>query len=345
MSSRNSKAFKFPGLETSHASLVVAGDEDDVTVDDGLSFALFIFFFFVVVIFRRVGTTTGQRLTAAARKDMRSRKRKEMKKTLRRSFSPNELAVELEFENSYLLHSADHLDDDDDFDDDFDDEKETSSPRMSPREKNNASPSRLRKRLRGILDDNFASENFRRGGLEKIASVLEDNARLRSEKSALERDLKLYKKKDKENEREIRALRAISEDDERYSRMEKRLRLFEKHFGRVVEKLSARDEEERRNALMRTMLQRWKASAKARRMGKRENTMTSTGSNRVVVSRGREEEKIEQLEDENADLRGALYTVKKKLRRTRLIFLQYDRLLAGGTIESDSDSDYSDSEY
>jgi len=256
------------------------------------------------------------------------------------------------------------LDDDDDDFDDFDDEKETSSPRMSPREKNNASPSRLRKRLRGILDDNFASENFRRGGLEKIASVLEDNARLRSEKSALERDLRLYKKKDKENEREIRALRAISEDDERYSRMEKRLRLFEKHFGRVVEKLSARDEEERRNALMRTMLQRWKASAKARRMGKRENTMTSTGSNGVVVSRGRDweemledenadlrgalytkEEKIEQLEDENADLRGALYTVKKKLRRTRLIFLQYDRLLAGGTIESDSDSDYSDSEY
>ena len=115
--------------------------------------------------------------------------------------------------------------------------------------------------------------------------------------------------------------------------------------------------------------------------------MTSTGSNRVVVSRGRDlekieqledenadhlekieqledenwdhlekieqledentdlEEKIEQLEEENADLRGALYTVKKKLRRTRLIFLQYDRLLAGGTIESDSDSDYSDSEY
>jgi chromosome segregation ATPase len=203
--------------------------------------------------------------------------------------------------------------------------------------------------------------------------VLEDNARLRSEKSALERDLRLYKKKDKENEREIRALRAISEDDERYSRMEKRLRLFEKHFGRVVEKLSARDEEERRNALMRTMLQRWKASAKARRMGKRENTTTSTGSNGVVVSRGRDlemieqleeentdleekieqleeentdlEEKIEQLEEENADLRGALYTVKKKLRRTRLIFLQYDRLLAGGTIESDSDSDYSDSEY
>jgi chromosome segregation ATPase len=265
------------------------------------------------------------------------------------------------------------LDDDDDDFDDFDDEKETSSPRMSPREKNNASPSRLRKRLRGILDDNFASENFRRGGLEKIASVLEDNARLRSEKSALERDLRLYKKKDKENEREIRALRAISEDDERYSRMEKRLRLFEKHFGRVVEKLSARDEEERRNALMRTMLQRWKASAKARRMGKRENTTTSTGSNGVVVSRGRDLEKIEQLEDENADhlekieqledenadhlekieqledenadLRGALYTVKKKLRRTRLIFLQYDRLLAGGTIESDSDSDYSDSEY
>ena len=252
----------------------------------------------------------------------------------------------MEFENSYLLYSADHLDDDDDDDDDdFDDENETSSPRMSPREKNNASPSRLRKRLRGILDDNFASENFRRGGLEKIASVLEDNARLRSEKSALERDLKLYKKKDEENEREIRALRAISEDDERYSRMEKRLRLFEKHFGRVVEKLSARDEEERRNALMRTMLQRWKASAKARRMRKRENTMTSAGSNRVVVSRGRDLKKIEQLEEENADLRGALYTVKKKLQRTRLIVLQYDSLLAGETIESDSDSDYSDSDY
>ena len=219
---------------------------------------------------------------------------------------------------------------------------------MFPREKN-ASPSRLRKRLRGILDDNFASENFRRGGLEKIASVLEDNARLRSEKSALERDLKLYKKKEKENEREIRALRAISEDDERYSRMEKRLRLFEKHFGRVVEKLSARDEEERRNARMRGMLQRWKASAKARRMGKRDNTMSNTmpsaGSNHVVVSRGRDFEKIEQLEEENADLRGALYTVKKKLQRTRLIVLQYDSLLAGETIESDSDSDYSDSDY
>jgi hypothetical protein len=239
------------------------------------------------------------------------------------------------------------IDDDDDEEEEEEEEEgeeETSSPRMSPREKN-ASPSRLRKRLRGILDDNFASENFRRGGLEKIATVLEDNARLRSEKSALERDLKLYKKKDKENEREIRALRAISEDDERYSRMEKRLRLFEKHFGRVVEKLSARDEEERRNALMRTMLQRWKASAKARRMRKRENTMTSAGSNRVVVSRGRDLKKIEQLEEENADLRGALYTVKKKLQRTRLIVLQYDSLLAGETIESDSDSDYSDSDY
>jgi hypothetical protein len=72
MSSRNSKAFKFPGLETSHASLV-AGDEDDVTVDV-LLFAPFIFFF--VVIFR-VGTT-GKRPTAA-QKDMCSQKRKEMK--------------------------------------------------------------------------------------------------------------------------------------------------------------------------------------------------------------------------------------------------------------------------
>ena len=251
----------------------------------------------------------------------------------------------MEFENSYLLYSADHLDDDDDDDDDdFDDEKETSSPRMSPREKNNASPSRLRKRLRGILDDNFASENFRRGGLEKIASVLEDNARLRSEKSALERDLKLYKKKDEENEREIRALRAISEDDERYSRMEKRLRLFEKHFGRVVEKLSARDEEERRNALMRTMLQRWKASAKARRMEKRDNTMSNTmpsaGSSHVVVSRGRDLEKIEQLEEENGDLREALVTVKKNLQRLHLVVLQYGSLLDAETTKSDSDSDY-----
>ena len=249
-----------------------------------------------------------------------------------RSFSP-------QLSNWNLKIPDNHLDDDvlDD------DEKETSSPHMSPREKN-ASPSRLRKRLRGILDDNFASENFRRGGLEKVASVLEDNARLRSEKSALERDLKLYKKKEKENEREIRALRAISEDDERYSRMEKRLRLFEKHFGRVVEKLSARDEEERRNALMRTMLQRWKASAKARRMGKRENTMTSTGSNRVVVSRGRDLE-IEQLEEENADLREALVTVKKNLQRLQLVVLQYGTLLDAQTMESDSDSDYSDSEY
>jgi len=251
----------------------------------------------------------------------------------------------LEFENSYLLYSADHLDDDDDDDDDdFDDENETSSPRMSPREKNNASPSRLRKRLRGILDDNFASENFRRGGLEKIASVLEDNARLRSEKSALERDLKLYKKKDEENEREIRALRAISEDDERYSRMEKRLRLFEKHFGRVVEKLSARDEEERRNARMRGMLQRWKASAKARRMEKRDNTMSNTmpsaGSNHVVVSRGRDLEKIEQLEEENGDLREALVTVKKNLQRLHLVVLQYGSLLDAETTKSDSDSDY-----
>ena len=252
----------------------------------------------------------------------------------------------MEFENSYLLYSADHLDDDDDDDDDddFDDENETSSPRMSPREKNNASPSRLRKRLRGILDDNFASENFRRGGLEKIASVLEDNARLRSEKSALERDLKLYKKKDEENEREIRALRAISEDDERYSRMEKRLRLFEKHFGRVVEKLSARDEEERRNARMRGMLQRWKASAKARRMGKRDNTMSNTmpsaGSSHVVVSRGRDLEKIEQLEEENGDLREALVTVKKNLQRLHLVVLQYGSLLDAETTKSDSDSDY-----
>ena len=210
---------------------------------------------------------------------------------------------------------------------------------MSPRE-TNASPSRLRKRLRGILDDNFASENFRRGGLEKVASVLEDNARLRSEKSALERDLKLYKKKDKENEREIRALRAISEDDERYSRMEKRLRLFEKHFGRVVEKLSAREEEERRNARMRGMLQRWKASAKARRMGKRDNTMTSAGSNHVVVSRGRDLEKIEQLEEENGDLREALVTVKKNLQRLHLVVLQYGSLLDAETTKSDSDSDY-----
>jgi hypothetical protein len=80
-------------------------------------------------------------------------------------------------------------------------------------------------------------------------------------------------------------------------------------------------------------------------MRKRENTMTSAGSNRVVVSRGRDLKKIEQLEEENADLRGALYTVKKKLQRTRLIVLQYDSLLAGETIESDSDSDYSDSDY
>jgi hypothetical protein len=253
-----------------------------------------------------------------------------------RSFSPNQEQLS-NWNLKILPDNFNHLDDDvlDD------DEKETSSPHMSPREKN-ASPSRLRKRLRGILDDNFASENFRRGGLEKVASVLEDNARLRSEKSALERDLKLYKKKDKENEREIRALRAISEDDERYSRMEKRLRLFEKHFGRVVEKLSARDEEERRNARMRGMLQRWKASAKARRMGKRENTMSNTmpsaGSNHVVVSRGRE--KIEQLEEENADLREALVTAKKTLQRLHLIYLQYSSLRAAETIESDSDSDY-----
>ena len=252
-----------------------------------------------------------------------------------RSFSP-----QLSNRNLKFLTPDNHLDDDDVLDDD---EKETSSPHMSPREKN-VSPSRLRKRLRGILDDNFASENFRRGGLEKVASVLEDNARLRSEKSALERDLKLYKKKDKENEREIRALRAISEDDERYSRMEKRLRLFEKHFGRVVEKLSARDEEERRNARMRGMLQRWKASAKARRMGKRDNTMSNTmpsaGSSHVVVSRGRDLEKIEQLEEENGDLREALVTVKKNLQRLHLVVLQYGSLLDAETTKSDSDSDY-----
>jgi len=252
-----------------------------------------------------------------------------------RSFSP-----QLSNRNLKFLTPDNHLDDDDVLDDD---EKETSSPHMSPREKN-VSPSRLRKRLRGILDDNFASENFRRGGLEKVASVLEDNARLRSEKSALERDLKLYKKKEKENEREIRALRAISEDDERYSRMEKRLRLFEKHFGRVVEKLSARDEEERRNARMRGMLQRWKASAKARRMGKRDNTMSNTmpsaGSSHVVVSRGRDLEKIEQLEEENGDLREALVTVKKNLQRLHLVVLQYGSLLDAETTKSDSDSDY-----
>jgi len=65
MSSRNSKAFKFPGLETSHASLVVVGDEDDVTVDV-LLFALFVIF--------RFGTT-GQRPTAA-REDMCSQREK-----------------------------------------------------------------------------------------------------------------------------------------------------------------------------------------------------------------------------------------------------------------------------
>jgi hypothetical protein len=120
--------------------------------------------------------------------------------------------------------------------------------------------------------------------------------------------------------------------------------LFEKHFGRVVEKLSARDEEERRNARMRGMLQRWKASAKARRMGKRDNTMSNTmpsaGSNHVVVSRGRDFEKIEQLEEENADLREALVTVNKNLQRIHLVALQYGSLLAAKTIESDSDSDY-----
>ena len=254
-----------------------------------------------------------------------------------RSFSPNQEQLS-NWDLKILPDNFNHLDDVLD-----DDEKETSSPHMSPREKS-ASPSRLRKRLRGILDDNFASENFRRGGLEKVASVLEDNARLRSEKSALERDLKLYKKKDKENEREIRALRAISEDDERYLRMEKRLRLFEKHFGRVVEKLSARDEEERRNARMRGMLQRWKASAKARRMEKRDNTMSNTmpsaGSNHVVVSRGRDLEKIEQLEEENGDLREALVTVKKNLQRLHLVVLQYGSLLDAETTKSDSDSDY-----
>jgi len=254
-----------------------------------------------------------------------------------RSFSPNQEQLS-NWDLKILPDNFNHLDDVLD-----DDEKETSSPHMSPREKS-ASPSRLRKRLRGILDDNFASENFRRGGLEKVASVLEDNARLRSEKSALERDLKLYKKKEKENEREIRALRAISEDDERYSRMEKRLRLFEKHFGRVVEKLSARDEEERRNARMRGMLQRWKASAKARRMGKRDNTMSNTmpsaGSSHVVVSRGRDLEKIEQLEEENGDLREALVTVKKNLQRLHLVVLQYGSLLDAETTKSDSDSDY-----
>jgi len=265
-------------------------------------------------------------------------KRKEMKNKIR-SFSPNQEQLS-NWNLKILPDNFNHLDDDvlDD------DEKETSSPHMSPREKN-ASPSRLRKRLRGILDDNFASENFRQGGLEKIASVLEDNARLRSEKSALERDLKLYKKKEKENEREIRALRAISEDDERYSRMEKRLRLFEKHFGRVVEKLSARDEEERRNARMRGMLQRWKASAKARRMGKRENTMTSAGSNHVVVSRGKDLEKIEQLEEENEHLRKVLDIVRKNSKRAFFVAHQFDSLLAAQTMESDSDSDYSDSEY
>ena len=64
MSSRNSKAFKFPGLETSHASLVVVGDEDDVTVD--------VLVFFVVIF--RFGTT-GQRPTAA-REDMCSQREK-----------------------------------------------------------------------------------------------------------------------------------------------------------------------------------------------------------------------------------------------------------------------------
>ena len=64
MSSRNSKAFKFPGLETSHASLVVVGDEDDVTVD--------VLLFFVVIF--RFGTT-GQRPTAA-REDMCSKREK-----------------------------------------------------------------------------------------------------------------------------------------------------------------------------------------------------------------------------------------------------------------------------
>ena len=61
MSWRNSKAFKFPGLETSHASLVVVRDEDDVMVDV-LLFALFVIF--------RFGSA-GQRPTAA-REDMRS---------------------------------------------------------------------------------------------------------------------------------------------------------------------------------------------------------------------------------------------------------------------------------
>ena len=67
--------------------------------------------------------------------------------------------------------------------------------------------------------------------------------------------------------------------------------------------------------------------------------MTSAGSNRVVVSRGRDLKKIEQLEEENADLREALVTAKKTLQRLHLIYLQYSSLRAAETIESDSDSD------
>jgi len=73
--------------------------------------------------------------------------------------------------------------------------------------------------------------------------------------------------------------------------------------------------------------------------------MTSTGSNHVVVSRGKDLEKIEQLEEENEHLRKVLAIVRENSKRAFFVAHQFDRLLAAQTMESDSDSDYSDSEY
>ena len=80
----------------------------------------------------------------------------------------------------------------------------------------------------------------------------------------LKTDAQLYKKKDAENKKEIDALQKLSEPNKW---TEKRLKLYEKQFRKVLE-MHAETCDKRRKTEARMLLQRWRflnALAKARR--------------------------------------------------------------------------------
>ena len=163
-----------------------------------------------------------------------------------------------------------------------------------------SSPSALRRKLRKILDENASNESVRDAGLHSLANVLEENEFMRMEIGKLQTDAQLYKKKDAENKKEIDALQKLSEPN-KWS--EQRLKLYERQFRKETR-------DKRRKTEARMLLQRWRflnALAKARRNDACEEDVVE-----------KLEEKIEQLEGENAELRIDFVTAEKALKRLQL---------------------------